>query len=132
MKEYYIYPAVFDYADDGISISFPDLPGCLSCADNDEEAAKNAKEVLSLFIYDFEKNNEEAPKPTPLSEIKIADNQVIALIDVWMPYHRSQVKEVYVKKTLTIPSELNTLGQLNKINFSQLLQKALKEKLGIK
>lgn len=26
MKDTYIYPAVFDYADDGISISFPDLP----------------------------------------------------------------------------------------------------------
>ena len=26
-KDRYIYPAIFDYADDGISIEFPDLPG---------------------------------------------------------------------------------------------------------
>ena len=26
-KDYYLFPAIFDYADDGISISFPDLPG---------------------------------------------------------------------------------------------------------
>jgi|GEM_PF-5174517 hypothetical protein len=23
----YLYPAIFDYADDGISVEFPDLPG---------------------------------------------------------------------------------------------------------
>ncbi len=44
MKDTYIFPAVFSFASDGISISFPDLPGCLPCADTAEEAAKNAKE----------------------------------------------------------------------------------------
>lgn len=33
MKDTYIYPAVFDISNDGISIEFPDLPGCLPCAD---------------------------------------------------------------------------------------------------
>ena len=28
VKDRYIYPAIFDYAEDGISIEFPDLPGC--------------------------------------------------------------------------------------------------------
>jgi len=37
-----------------------------------------------------------------------------------------------VKKTLTIPSWLNTLSVENDINFSQTLQEALKEKLGLK
>lgn len=37
-KDYYMYPSVFSYDEDGISISFPDLAGCISCASNDEEA----------------------------------------------------------------------------------------------
>lgn len=50
MKNDYSFIAVLDYADDGINITFPDLPGCYSCADknNSEEALKNAKEALGV------------------------------------------------------------------------------------
>ena len=48
-----------------------------------------------------------------------------------MPLARQQAKPVSVKKTLTIPSWLNVLAEENHINFSQLLQKALKEQLNI-
>ncbi|WP_044481900.1 type II toxin-antitoxin system HicB family antitoxin [Paenibacillus antibioticophila] len=44
MKDRYVYPAVFDYADDGISIEFPDLPGAITCGDTDEEALYMAKD----------------------------------------------------------------------------------------
>jgi predicted RNase H-like HicB family nuclease len=47
----YIYPAVFDYADDGISIEFPDLPGCLPCANTTEEAVHNAKESIKSIGF---------------------------------------------------------------------------------
>jgi hypothetical protein len=55
-KDRYSYVAVFSYEEDGISIEFPDLPGCLPCAekDNTEEALKNAKEALGLHIFPFQ------------------------------------------------------------------------------
>lgn len=34
----YVYPAIFDYAEGGISIEFPDLPGCLTCGHSEQEA----------------------------------------------------------------------------------------------
>ena len=34
-KTRYSYVAVFSYDEDGISIEFPDLPGCLPCAEKD-------------------------------------------------------------------------------------------------
>lgn len=68
----------------------------------------------------------------PLSKIKVEDNQIVVPIEVWMPYYRSNIKTVYVKKTLTIPSWLNSVAERSKINFSQVLQEALKEKLGIR
>ena len=37
-KDSYLYPAIFKYGEDGITITFPDLPGCISCGKNDEEA----------------------------------------------------------------------------------------------
>ena len=52
LKDRYSYVAVFSYDEDGISIEFPDLPGCLPCADKDdtEGALKNAREALGLHI----------------------------------------------------------------------------------
>ena len=38
MQDTYIYPAVFTSDEDGVAVKFPDLPGCLTCADNEQEA----------------------------------------------------------------------------------------------
>lgn len=44
-KDKYSYIALFTYEEDGISIKFPDLPGCYPYADKDntDEALKNAR-----------------------------------------------------------------------------------------
>lgn len=131
MKNSYTYPAIFDYAEDGISISFPDLPGCLSSADTFEEAVKNAEEVLGLFMYNLEDDNEPIPEPTPLNLVITEPNQKPALIRVWMPLVRNEMETASVKKTLSIPSWLNKIAEERKVNYSQILQSALKEYLGI-
>lgn len=132
MKDKYEFVAIFEYEKDGISISFPDLPGCLSCANTTNEAMKNAEEVLGLVIYDLEKENESIPKPTPLEKIECKKNEKTAIINVWMPLVRNEIEEKSVKKTLTIPQWLNKIAEENNVNFSQILQSALKEYLKIK
>jgi predicted RNase H-like HicB family nuclease len=130
-KDRYIYAAIFDYADDGISISFPDLPGCYSCADSDEEAISMAKEALALHLYSMEEDNDEIPTPTHINKINLEQNQVVVLIEVFMPTMREAIENYSVKKTLSIPQWLNKLALERNINFSQALQSALKEQLGI-
>jgi len=132
MKDVYEFVAIFNYAKDGINISFPDLPGCLSCADTTEEAIKNAEEVLGLVLYDMEQENEKIPKPTPLEKIKCKKEDRAVLINVWMPLVRNELDEQAVKKTLTIPKWLNTLAEKENINFSKILQSSLKEYLKLK
>lgn len=56
MKKRYAYVALLSYADDGISIEFPDLPGCLPCAQTTEEAIDNAKEALGLHLWGMEQD----------------------------------------------------------------------------
>ncbi len=131
MKDTYIYPAVFDYAEDGISISFPDLPGCLPCADTVEEAVKNAKEAMQLHLFGMEEDKEDIPEPTPVNSITIKKNQAIILIDVFMPPFRERQRTKYVKKTLSIPSWLNAEAEHCGINFSAVLQEALKDRLNV-
>lgn len=131
-KDYYVYPAIFSYANDGISIEFPDLPGCLPCADTTEEAVSNAKEAMGLHLFGMEEDNDPIPEPTPITKIKIESNQALMLIEVFMPMMREAIQNEAVKKTLTIPRWLNVIAEANKINFSQVLQAALKERLNIK
>ena len=49
-----------------------------------------------------------------------------------MPLVRNEMEEQAVKKTLTIPQWLNQLAEAQNVNFSQVLQSALKEYLKIK
>ena len=132
MKDTYIYPAVFDYAEDGISIEFPDLPGCLPCADTTEEAVKNAKEAMKLHLYGMEQDGDEIPEPTPIDKIKAEKNQAIILVDVFMPPFREKQRTKYVKKTLSIPSWLNSEAEHCGINFSAVLQEALNERVNVR
>ncbi len=130
-KDVYIFPAIFDYAEDGISIEFPDLPGCLSCANTDEEALYMAKDVLKGFLLCMEEENEDIPEPTSLKDIKLEENQRVVLIDVCLALLREAKNNKAVKKTLTIPYWLNVEAEKAGINFSQVLQVALKEKLNV-
>ena len=45
------YPAIFEIDLDGISISFPDIPECLSCAFSKKQAYKMANEALRLALH---------------------------------------------------------------------------------
>lgn len=130
MKDRYAYLAVLTFDDDGISIEFPDLPGCLPCADTEEEALRNAQEALGLHLYGMEQDGESIPEPSSIHSLALASNQAATLISVYMPLVRSQVKTVLVKKTLTIPAWINALAEEQHINFSQVLQDALKERIG--
>ena len=129
MKDKYVYPAIFDYANDGISIEFPDLPGCLSCADTDEEALYMAEDVLGLWMLNMEEGKEEIPEPSKLNNIKIEPNQKTVLISVWMPTIRKAINNKSIKKTLTIPQWLDVMAREKDLNFSFILQEALKKEL---
>ncbi|MEA4883776.1 MAG: type II toxin-antitoxin system HicB family antitoxin [Clostridia bacterium] len=127
----YIFPAIFTYAEDGISIEFPDLPGCLPCANSTEEALGNARQALGLHLYGMEQDGDDIPSPTPVEMIRTGEKQVLMLVDTWMLLIRDAIESRAVKKTLTIPAWLNTMAESNNVNFSQVLQSALKERLGV-
>ncbi|WCF09572.1 type II toxin-antitoxin system HicB family antitoxin [Paenibacillus thiaminolyticus] len=131
MKDRYIFPAIFDYADDGISVEFPDLPGALTCGETDEEALSMAKECLALHLYGMEKDGDTIPEPTRTLSVEHEANQTVVLIDVWMPPFRDYMAEKAVKKTLTIPKWLNDAAEEANVNFSRILQDGLKSYLGV-
>lgn len=132
MMDRYLFPAVFTFADDGITVEFPDLPGCVTCGKSEGEALEMAREALGLHLYGLEVDGETIPTPSRLSAVTTEHGQVLAIVDVWMPPLRRGVDQRAIKKTLTLPKWLNDLAEKEGVNFSQLLQHAIKEHLGIK
>jgi len=130
-KDHYVFPAIFHRAEDGISVEFPDLQGCLTCGDATEEAVKNAKEAMALHLYGMEQDKEKIPSPSDIGSIKLAANEVLMLVEVWMPVFRDAVENKSIKKTLTIPKWLDDLAVKQHVNFSKILQSALKNHLGV-
>lgn len=128
-KGIYIYPAIFSYDNDGISVEFPDLPGAYTCGNTEEEAFEMAKECLELHLYGMEKDNDFIPEHKPIKTIKLKKNQAIVMIKVFMKKIREEMRNKAVKKTLTIPKWLDEEGKKKKINFSAVLQKAIIEEL---
>ena len=133
MKNDYAFIAIFEYAEDGINISFPDLPGCFSSAvvNATNEALSNAKEALGLHIFGMEQDGEKIPEPTVLKNLKLNKNCIPVLIDVFMPSVRMAAKNSFVKKTLSLPAWLAALADEKKLNCSKIFQDALKAFLGI-
>lgn len=129
-KDTYIYPAVFEEEYGGYNISFPNLDGALICGDDLSDALFMAKDVLGLYLYSLEEDGIELPEPSLPNRIKIKDNQFVQLIEVYMPPIRDEQENKHVRKNVTISKWVNDLAVKRKINFSAVLESALKEKLG--
>ncbi len=131
VKDIYVFPAKFQYAEDGISIFFPDLPGCLPCAETDEEALKNATEALELHLWSLERDDDPIPEPTPVNRISVGPNEVVVLIRANMKLARKEINGRSVRKMVTLPKWLNDVAEEHRVNFSRILQEALQDYLGI-
>ena len=91
-----------------------------------------AEEVLGLWMENLEEQKGNIPKPSNLKDIEISDNQKTVLITVWMPTIRKAVNNKAIKKTLSIPQWLDLMAREKDLNFSYVLQEALKKELRIK
>lgn len=128
----YVYPAIFAPEEEGgYSISFPDLENCFTQADSLEEGIKMASDVLCLMLYDMEENKRSIPKASNIRDVATSGDEFTTLINCDTIEYRKFFNSKAVKKTLTIPAWLNTMAEQEEINFSAVLQKALKAELNI-
>jgi predicted RNase H-like HicB family nuclease len=124
------YLAVFERDEEpGISVYFPDVPGCISCGDDFDHAMKMAKEALALHIYGMEKDGEQAPERTDrIPEIKSGD--MVVPVSVYPDMFREEMNNRREKTTVTIPHWLKSAAEAEGLNYSRLLETAIKDALG--
>lgn len=128
----YVYPAVFVPEEEGgYSIYFPDLDNCFTQAETLEDGIKMASDALCLTLYDMEENNQSIPKASSIRDIKTNGDEFTTLISCDTIEYRKFFNSKAVKKTLTIPAWLNSMAEREEINFSAVLQKALRSELNL-
>ena len=131
-KDRYVYPAIFTYEDGyEIAVTFPDLPGCATSGADEQESLMMARDALGGHIWCMENDGDDLPPPTRLRDILLEANEQAALIDVFMPSVRLSQENRSVNRTVTLPAWLNAAALQRGVNFSQALQVALMEDMGI-
>lgn len=130
--ERYFYPAVFTYEPgQKIAVDFPDLK-CATSGVSDDDALLSARELLACVLLGLKEDGEEIPAPTPLADMAVQPNERTVLVDVYMPFIRQGHIDRVVNRTVTLPEWLDAAAQEHNIDFSQVLQDALKSKLHLR
>lgn len=133
------YPACFIKEENGYSVIFPDLNHLSTCGHTLDEAFSMAVDCLAGYLYWLQKDGETAPVASPLNKIDPAeiakelevsfDEAFVNIVTVDVSEYAKAHFEKSIKKTLTIPAWLNKAALEQNINFSQVLQDALKAQL---
>jgi predicted RNase H-like HicB family nuclease len=120
----YVYPAIFENDEGKVGVTVPDLPGCFTFGDDMADAIEMAQDEIGMMLASMEDDKESIPKPSRIEDIKTKGtvSLVLADTDEW----RKQFDNKAVKKTLSIPAWLNKKAESAGINFSQVLQDALR------
>ena len=127
----YIYPAIFAKEGAFYTVRFPDLESCYTQGDSIQDAYEMASDVLCLTLYNLEENKADIPPTSETSAIKVGKDEFVSLVACDTLEYRQYYDNRAVKKTLTIPAWLNTMSEREGINFSAVLQAALKNELHI-
>lgn len=132
MHDQYMFPAIFDENDgEGFTVTFPDLPGCITEGDTEQDAFTNATEALELHLWGMERDHDEIPAPSSIRAVATAPGQVVVLIHANMRLMRRHMCERAVRKMVTLPRWLNDAAEEAGVNYSQVLQDGLKNLLEI-
>lgn len=139
-----MYPACFFLENDGkYSVVFPDLNWLATQGNNLEDAMESAVECLAGYIHTCQMDGDVLPEPSKLSDIdpkKVAQElepdappceSFVNMVTVDVAEYAKIHFEKSIRKNVTIPAWLNSAALAHNINFSQVLQDALKAQLNI-
>lgn len=126
------YPAVMSSAKSGdILVFIPDFNINTEGADL-FEAMEMARDAIGTIGVDMEDDGEELPIPSRYDSVLCKQDELVLWIDIDFAEYRRENDMKAVRKNCTIPSWLNVRAEKAGINFSAVLQNALKRELKIK
>ena len=122
----FVYPAVFHTNEDGsFTITYPDLPGCISEGNSLGNAMYMAQAALTQWIEYLMDKKEPIPTASDLKSIKTMPDEFVTLI-------RADIRDKRaVKRTVSIPQWMDDQVTESGLSLSRVLQDALKKRLNL-
>lgn len=124
-----VYPIILSQGKEFIVVFVPDFN--INTQGRDfAEAIEMARDAIGLMGIDMQDDGEELPAASSLDAVRAsAEGSVVTLVDVDFALYRRRNEMRAVRKNVTIPSWLNEEAERANINFSAVLQNALKAEL---
>lgn len=128
------YPVILTHCNDengeGYLVYIPDFDNN-TFGETIADAMDMARDAINLVGISRQDNNLPIPEPSDLEKVKCKAGEMKILVDVDFDAYRRMLDNRSVKKNCTIPSWLNERAEQANINFSAVLQEALKQRLQI-
>ena len=120
----YVFPAVFHMNDDGsYTVTYPDLPGCISEGKSLANALYMAQNALTQWVEYLSEKKEAIPRASSVDEIKTREGEFVNFI-------RADVKDGRaVRRTVSIPKWMDDKVAERNLSLSRVLQDALAERI---
>lgn len=125
-----VYPVVISEEKDGYFVYVPDFDINKQGSDLGD-AIYMARDVIGLTGITLIDEGHKLPKQNT-KEFTKNDNDIVTLVDVDFTEYRKRHDNRAVKKNCTLPYWLSNAAEKEGINFSRILQDALKKELGLK
>ena len=90
-----------------------------------------AEDVLAFVLYDYEAEGRKIPEPSKAEDVEKSGEDFVNYVACDTVEYAKMHNNKAVKKTLTIPQWLNEAAMKQDINFSQILQEALLQKVNM-
>lgn len=129
MSNKLFYPALFQKTVEGFYVSFPDFPECAAKGNNIELAFEMASNALEVAISNKLQSNVALPEASSFDDVSMKKESFLAIIEFDKLAYNKKHNSKAVKKTLSIPEWLNEEALAAGVNFSQVLQEALIQRI---
>ena len=122
------YPVIITKDKDFFVASIPDFETGTQ-GESLAEAIEMARDAIGMCGCYMQDEKKDIPIPTDIGNVTKEASDILTLVDVDFDEDRKKHEMRTVRKNVTIPSWLNEEAESANINFSALLQKAIKAEL---
>lgn len=127
----YVFPAILEPEGKMYNVSFPDIPSCYTCGEDLTDALYMAEDVLNGWLSRAEEKGEMIPEASAPCAVLVPAGCTMSLILADTEKYRRMTSNRAVRKNVSMPAWMADLADQRGINCSQVLQEALRERLGV-
>ncbi len=131
LPKFYAYTAIIERDGEFWMVRFPDLERCMTDTKTMEDAFIQAGNILEDYMALLERDGFDIPEPTPFEAVEVPEGGRKQYVVVPMSDARRRWENKSVNRMVTLPAWLDQKGRDAGVNFSQLLQAALSQELGV-